>query len=65
MTQCALFGAFFHLKRGEIVRKKIKVSERHCKGCLWLTSENVCSYSRCIRYYGFKAEVQKQEKKNN
>jgi hypothetical protein len=35
---------------------KLKRPEWHCKGCVWLTRDNLCPFIRCVRWHGFKAE---------
>lgn len=35
---------------------KINVSNDHCKGCLWIDRNNVCSFRRCVRYFGWVAD---------
>jgi hypothetical protein len=32
---------------------KIKRPEWHCKNCVWLNTEKLCLFSRCVRYEGF------------
>lgn len=39
---------------------KIKRPEWQCKGCLWITSEKLCPFARCVRYKGFVADKNKK-----
>jgi len=32
---------------------KIRVTDNHCKNCLWLLTGNVCPFVRCVKRYGF------------
>ncbi len=35
---------------------KIKRPESHCRGCVWLTRDKLCSFVRCVKWQGFKAD---------
>lgn len=32
---------------------KIKRPKWHCKGCVWITRENLCPFVNCVRWNGF------------
>lgn len=32
---------------------KVKVSDGHCKGCVWLVNKSVCAFNRCVNRLGW------------
>lgn len=46
---------------------KVKVTDDHCKGCIWMNSDKLCPFQRCVKQYGWTieswAEVDKDEQK--
>lgn len=37
-------------------RRIIKVSDNHCKNCVWFDIQKLCVFERCVRYFGFIAD---------
>jgi hypothetical protein len=32
---------------------KIKVTNNHCKGCVWLVNKQLCPFVNCVDRYGW------------
>lgn len=37
-------------------KKKYRVSQEHCSGCVWLAQGVLCPFVRCVRWNGWSGE---------